>query len=338
MFSEEADGSLYVQNDTSLRITTRGLLVHPLADRSYVLHNRDLTQAVWTKVGCTASKDLTGRDKRENSASRLTVQSSGATALQTVSVAGVRRPYLDVKRISGAGSIEMTFNGGETWEALDLSDVRYDGWARCTLPIRSIADGSVVGFRFGSEGDVFGIDLIQLTDLNFDTSPIQVGGNNARKPADRPSVGSVASNTGGTLSGLFEFYSENELWGIYCEFSNRNPGNIYGQIIRHDAGGLISYRTDYGNSGLVSEPGTFRPWPAINKAIGITDGQGGARFCLNGGPILTAASGFGRFTSLDHTDMMANGAGTANGDGIMRRVTFFEAQMSDAEMQAWTVP
>ena len=47
-------------------------------------------------------------------------------------------------------------------------------------------------------------------------------------------------------------------------------------------------------------------------------------------------SGFTGVAQLNHSDLMSNGAGDLNGDGVLRRLTFFDAPMTDAEMQAWT--
>lgn len=340
MLTEEEDGSLFYNSTNGLRITSKGLTVHPGVSHTFILQNRDLTQSVWTKTGCTAVKNLTGRDKRANSASRVTVTADLATITQpmTGQPAGNRRPFLDAKRISGTGTISLTLDGGVTWEVLDLSDVRYDGWARCTLPMRAIAADAVCGLRFSTAGDVFGVDVFQLSERDYDTSPISTTTASARKPYDRPSVGAVGSNIGGTQSGLYEFYSQDIPWGLYVEGAFRDPGNIFSQYIKKEANGAFSYRIfgPNGTASLVCNLADVRPWPQNNRMLGIRDSQGAGRFCVNGGTVYKAPSGFTGPPNLNHSDLLSNGAGDANGDGVLRRLTFFDAPMTDAEMQAWT--
>ena len=81
--------------------------------------------------------------------------------------------WLDLKPVTNTGGMQATTDGGATWEALDLSDVRYDRWSRASLPMRAVAAGALIGLRIPNAGDAFGIDFVQLSTVDYETSPIQ---------------------------------------------------------------------------------------------------------------------------------------------------------------------
>lgn len=335
---EEADGSLHsVSTGGALRISTRGLIVHRTVGHSHILYNRELSRSPWVAAGCTAARNLAARDGT-NGASRITVAEDGATIMQPYAGGtGNRTVWMDVKRVFGSGSISVTTDDGLSWEELDLSAPRFDGWSRCGLPMRTIEAGAGIAFRFSNAGDVFGIDFVQLSDVDYETSPIFVAGSAVRKVYDRPSVGLDGSGIGGTKSGLAEFYGAAQNWGMYAEFTTRFTGNVFGQLIAVWGSG-IAFKTSYTNGDPIirADPEATRFYPEMNKVIGICDPDGSGRLCVNGGPVIRHPGPFGPYTSLNHTDIMANGAGSANPEGIFRRLTFFDASMSDEEMQAWT--
>ena len=216
MFTENLDGSLVqLASGGNLRRSSRGLIVHAFVGFSEVLRNRDLSNAVWTKTGCTALLNQRGRAGANNSASLLTATTAAATVTQPIAEAGNFSLWLDVKPVTNTGGIQATTDGGATWEALDLSDVRYDGWSRASLPMRAVAAGALIGLRIPNAGDAFGIDFVQLSTVDYETSPIQTTTARARKPNDRPTTQI------GNGSGLMEFIAENAVWGMYIEVASR---------------------------------------------------------------------------------------------------------------------
>jgi hypothetical protein len=136
-----------------------------------VLHNRDLTNAVWVKTNVTAVKDQTGIDNVANSASRITASAANGTCLQAVTSANTRHAQTAfVKRLVGSGTIQMTMDNGTTWTNVTVTA----GWTRVSIPWQSLVNPTV-GFRIVTNGDSIAVDFVQNEwTMNY-TSPIETG-------------------------------------------------------------------------------------------------------------------------------------------------------------------
>jgi Pectate lyase superfamily protein len=126
----------------------------------------------WTATDITAYFDQVGIDNSPNSATSLLATADNATIFTTADVGPVpvltdRVTSAFVRRISGAGDVEMTDDGGSTWTTITLTKQ----WTRFVLPYQNIASPQV-GFRLTISGDSIAVDFVQNEDGRFATSPI----------------------------------------------------------------------------------------------------------------------------------------------------------------------
>ena len=159
--------------------TRRGLLMEP-ARTNIALWSRDLTQSAWVKTNVTAALDVEGIDGATNAASSLAATSANGTALQTIaSASSARVASFFVRRIAGAGAVEITQNNGATWSAITLTAA----WQRFVIPVATGAN-PVIGFRLATSGDVVAVDVAQSEVGTFATSPIITGASAATRAAE----------------------------------------------------------------------------------------------------------------------------------------------------------
>jgi hypothetical protein len=167
-YYSNAAGVLTSIGTDTLRYGDQGLLVEE-GRTNVVLHNRDLTNAAWTKTDCTAAKTQTGPDGVVNSASSLTATGANATCLQAITLASSDRfQTAYVKRLTGSGTVNMTMDNGSTWTVVTVTA----GWTRVSIPTQTLANPTV-GFRIVTSGDAIAIDLVDNENSgSFATSPI----------------------------------------------------------------------------------------------------------------------------------------------------------------------
>jgi hypothetical protein len=148
--------------------------------------NRDLTNAAHTKTNVTPAKDQTGIDGVANSCSRITASAVNGTCLAAVVDASKARvQYAYVKRLVGAGGIDMTMDGGTTWTAIAPGAGVF---AKVTIPSQTLANPSI-GFRIQVNGDSIAVDYIQNEGLSagsgvYGSSPILTAGGAVNRPDD----------------------------------------------------------------------------------------------------------------------------------------------------------
>lgn len=148
---------------------TVSLLTEPSAINR-ALWNRDLTNAAWVSGGggVTKTKDQTGLDGVANSASKLVAAGANATCLQAITLASsTRMQTAYVKRVTGAGTIHMTTDGGATWTVITVTSA----WTRVSVPAQVVTNPSI-GFRIVTSGDAIAIDCVQNETGAVATSPI----------------------------------------------------------------------------------------------------------------------------------------------------------------------
>lgn len=146
-----------------------------------VLRNRDLTNAVWTASNVTPLKNQVGLDGAANSASSITATAGNGTILQAITLASsARYQSAFVKRLVGAGTLEMTMDNGTTWTAITPSGT---GWNVKEIATQTLANPTV-GFRIGTNGDSFAIDLVQNENGADRTTPIPTAGATVTRAVD----------------------------------------------------------------------------------------------------------------------------------------------------------
>lgn len=120
------------------------------------LHNRDLTNAAWTKTTITATKDQTGADGVASSASRIAATAANGTVLQSITSASAQRVAAPlVRRLVGTGTVEFTIDNGATWTPVTLTT----SWLEIT-PIVATVTNPVIGFRLANSGDEIAVDFV----------------------------------------------------------------------------------------------------------------------------------------------------------------------------------
>lgn len=136
------------------------------------LWNRDLTNGVWAATNVTPLKNQVGTDGFANQASSITATANNGTILQTVTLGSSQRTQsVSVKRLVGSGTLEMTTDGGATYTALYVTGA----WTRVWLAPQTLAN-PVFGFRLGTSGDSFAVDLVQNQTGAEATLPIATTG------------------------------------------------------------------------------------------------------------------------------------------------------------------
>jgi hypothetical protein len=161
--------SANVPRDAHYIAGRRTLLLECLARTNVVIRNRDLTDAAWVKSASMAAlKDQMGPDGVANSASRITASAATQTCLQAITLgSSARYQSAWVKRLVGAGVIEMTMDNGVTWTAIAPTGA----WTRCTIPTQTLANPTV-GFRINTSGDSIAVDYVQNEDGVYPSSAI----------------------------------------------------------------------------------------------------------------------------------------------------------------------
>ena len=183
------------------------------------LHSRDLTQTAWVKSGITPTRDQVGADGTANTATRLTATSSDGTALQTITSASATRVsgFL-IKRITGTGVIQITQDGGATWNTVSITNQ----WLRYSIAAATVTNPQI-GFRIRSSGDEIAVDFAQLQSSSVLGPPVATAGVSASSTAD------VMTISGSAFS---------KIW---------NPGavTIVAELARGYAGNFAGYDTAY---------------------------------------------------------------------------------------------
>lgn len=332
-FIENADGSLStIAAATTVRRSTKGLIVDGSDHACQILQNRTLTNASWTCVGCTPLKDQTGRTGVANSASKLTMTADLGTCLQSVTISGSTfYGYMDVKRLSGTGTLSFTIDG-TNYNLLDTSVPRFNGIARASVPATTPGAGTFnMGFRGSTNGDVWLIDFVDVNPISIELSPVQTTTAKLTGIRDRPSS-QIADNS------VPAFYlRDSSIRCIYAEFAFRNAGGL----ITASSGTIFNVRdTDVqGFSAAVTSPNApVKSLDArllsLNRSM-VWQAPTQTGILLNGGAETTAAGGAPN-GALTHWDWLTNGSGSAADNGLLTRMFGLSAIPPTAIKQSWT--
>jgi hypothetical protein len=148
--------------------TSIGLQIEPEAIKR-ALWPRDLTDVAWAKTNVSAAKNAVGLDGVTNSASTLTATAGNGTCLQTVTIANAARTYtVYIKRVTGAGDIDITDNNGANWTT--LTGLSSSAWTKHTL--KRTQANPVFGIRIVTDTDAVEVDFSDIEDGPASTSPM----------------------------------------------------------------------------------------------------------------------------------------------------------------------
>ena len=164
-----------------------------------VLHDRDLSQAAWTKANVTCTKTATGVDGVASSASRCTATGAGGTVLQSLVVgAATRNTSMYLRRGTGTGAVSVTRDNGATWTdvAPSLSgsimlrvasrEAVGCAYGGCIVVPAMTSGGAnpIVGIQLATNGDAVDVDLVQDEPGAYPTSPVTTGAASATRAAE----------------------------------------------------------------------------------------------------------------------------------------------------------
>lgn len=161
-------------HDLTDTLTGPFLLIEGAAT-NHVTEPRDLTDAAWTKsASMGAALNATGIDGTPTSATTLTASADNQTVTEALTLAADEYTFsARVKRVTGAGRIDITLDGGTTWH--ERTPFLLDGeWMRIEAT-QTLANPEV-GFRIVNSGDAISVDACQLEAGEYATSDILTGG------------------------------------------------------------------------------------------------------------------------------------------------------------------
>lgn len=333
-FVPNAAGLLVTCASAGLRRSDPGHWQYP-AHSQRALWNRDLTNVAWTKTNLTATKNQTGADGSANAASSITATAANGTVTQAVTLA--QNTFLfavDIKRLVGTGTLEMTVDGGTTWQAVTGVTTTYSQ----KFIVQTLVTNPVCGFRIGTSGDSFAVDFCSLhTPANAGVNiPVQyrvttttavVSPGQSRPTADAADLGPLI----GAARGPFGFYwqgrSERGVGaGIITGATSVFCTVITGNAVNFAAGGgTAATATGVFNTGLGS----------VNKIAGYYDASGNIKVACNG--VVGVSAGATAEPTLDHWDLGTNGAGARSIYGLNERFAIGAGiTFTDSDLQAMT--
>lgn len=132
----------------------------PLAEAPYLqfypaatnkaLYSHDLTNGWWTPSNMTVGQDATGVTGESNHACTLTADAGNATVLGTAITAAsaTHSTCWYLKRKTGTGTIELTVDGGTTWQSVTLTTA----FQKFTVNQVTVTN-PVIGIRIVTSGD-----------------------------------------------------------------------------------------------------------------------------------------------------------------------------------------
>lgn len=136
------------------------------------VYSRTLDPLAWTLTNMTRSSAV-GADGQPGAATQLTATGANATAIAPAATlaSAARRfaPY--IRRISGTGNIDVTFDNGSTWTTLSAPTGVYT-----RIGAGATVANPQIGIRIATSGDEILVDFANGETGSSDTSPIATAG------------------------------------------------------------------------------------------------------------------------------------------------------------------
>lgn len=284
---------------------------------------RDMTNAAWVKTSMTAAKTSIGIDGAANACTRLTATGANGTALFTLVAAASSRTYsFYVKRITGAGNIQITQDNGGTWTTVAVT-------AGFTLvQLNASVLNAVFGIRIVTSGDAIDVDVNQFEAGTFATTPIPAAGVRNADSLTYPSSGNV-SNVG----------------TAYAEVSTERPAGLsvgaYVALYFGSGGGPLL--VDVTNDTVIEiNDGTFAvAGGGINTTANAVRKRAsswatGIGMSITGDGVTTNTTGsFVGWTFAAIT--MGSQAGVFPWYGTLKNIRIYQQKVTDAILQQMTI-
>jgi hypothetical protein len=297
------------------------------------LHSRDLTQTAWVKSGITPTRDQVGADGTANMATRLTATSSDGTALQTItSASATRASGFLIKRITGTGVIQITQDGGATWNTVSITNQ----WLRYPIAAATVTNPQI-GFRIRSSGDEIAVDFAQLQSSSTLGPPVQTGALTASSTAD------VASITGAAFAGIWN-QAAGTLYASVIMAQPTKSGNQF--IIRasdNSYGNSVALNVNSGSPSIATSAGgvfdgTATSAQSLTTAAANFAGAYAANDLALAHANATVADSTATIPSnLARIDLGADHSGLNRATGVyVREAAIFKSRRPNANLQAMT--
>lgn len=292
------------------------------------LWSRDLTNAAWVKVGCTAALDQTGADGAANAATRLTATAANATVLQTLVKASAQRTAsFSLKRLTGSGNILITIDGGVTWTPQTVTT----DWTRAAVT-QTLAN-PVFGVQIASSGDQIAVDFTQNEVGAFATSPMPTTTAAASRATDV-----LLCTWPAALQGLPAYTLAWE--GLF--FANTPSGNQYAtQMSDGTTSNIINLYKPTTNVAQFSRtpPGggnggvaAITPGVSFKLALAATSNDVAM---LQTGQAARTALGVGFPAGISQCNIGTTLSGTFAQNGVCKSVALWGSRRTNAAMAGW---
>jgi hypothetical protein len=298
------------------------------------LHNRDFTNAVWTKSNMTAAKTAVGSDGVANASSTLTATAANATVLQSItSGSAARITCCRIRRRTGSGAVEMTQDNGTTWSPVTVTA----NYTRVNIAAATLANPTV-GLRIVTSGDAVDVDFFGHEVGSTVSTDIEVAGVAVTRAADNIEILTSAFPFSASQATFYARATRRSVSGTTRLLAYNNDGNFGA-----GNGLVLSYSSSVASMGgnATAASRTSSPSYAVDtfyKLAGVANTSGTIQRVTTQG---LAPSGN---TTLDWTGVNSsrlsigslNSNGTQYLNGIISQIMVLPRVMSDAELQTVT--
>lgn len=158
-----------------------GLLLEE-ARTNICLRASNMTNASWSRTTMTATANTANDPFGTTTYSTITASGANATCLQSITVtSGVAYTFsIDLYRITGSGTVQITMDNGATWTTVTLTS----SIQRFSVTQTTGSTTAVVGVRIVTNTDAVGVGSAQLEQGSYGTSRIATTGTSVQRNRD----------------------------------------------------------------------------------------------------------------------------------------------------------
>lgn len=300
-----------------------GVLIEE-ARTNLALYSNDLTNAAWATSNVNTTTTATGPDGAANSATTVTAIGANGTVSQTiVSGSAARITSVFLKRRTGTGNIDITQNGGLSWNTQSITS----SWARYSIASVTSANPTI-GLRIVTSGDAVDVAFFQHEVGAFVTSPILTTGSTVTRTRDSISIAASLFPTG--TGQTFFAITKNLL--VTPSGGNTNILGVNAAATATLYCGNDSTASYYNGTSSITKVhgGSFTGGTV--KVASSSDASN-ASVTGNGLAPTTGALGLAAISSMQIGSQQGVGAFL---NGYLNRLIYLPRRMSDAELQGLT--
>lgn len=295
-----------------------------------VLQARDQGATPWTRSNMTAERTAQGLDGVASSATILTATLAGAAVYQALS--GASAPYtlsVDLRRVSGSGTVSVTLDGGASWFAVTGS-VRGDRFTRVTLT-QTVANPTP-GLKLDTAGDAVAADFWQVEAGSFTTSRIPTTTAPVTRGADLPRLDPAGTWFNPAEGAVYmDAVPHPTSTAVKNLFSSQDSPKAVECSVNAHADGVHSNIGAIGSGFSGGSPSRIPVAPGAPVRVALAYGPGGGAMVQNG----TVFQGFSTGSRWD-TTVLALGYQVRGGaqrwlNGHIRHVAVFPRRLGNAQ-------